>query len=100
MHVKNSKVWNYGQFWPPQGPLLVGGAHAELYVELYAFLFLNYFLIYIKLIQLHVKDSDRGDSPCLRRARGGPQKRVPEEGKIGCSSTPLTFLIYLKLNQN
>ena len=67
-------MWNYGQFWP-QGPLLLGGAHAELYVELYAFLFLNYFLIYIKLIQLHVKDSDRGDSPCLRRARAVALKR-------------------------
>ena len=30
--VKNKKVWYYGQFWPPQGPLFFGSRHAELFV--------------------------------------------------------------------
>ena len=31
-HVKHSKVWNYGQFRPPQGPSFFGIEYAELFV--------------------------------------------------------------------
>ena len=27
--IKDKKVWYYGQFWPPQGPLLFGSAQRK-----------------------------------------------------------------------
>ena len=46
--MKNKKVWNYGQFRPPQGPFLFATQHANLYVFLF---FLSY------LLNLHQIDS-------------------------------------------
>ena len=49
------------------------------------------FKTYIKLIRFEKKQQ-------IGHTRGAPKKSVPEEAKIGHSSTPVC-LIYLKLNQ-